>query len=224
MSSERDTATASWVVVVGGDQVHPDVVHRLPRRPFVVCADSGLDHAYALGLAPDLVVGDLDSVQPDSLDRAQREGVTVEAYPTDKDATDTELALAAAVRSGAAAVTLVGGGSTDRLDHSLGAIMALAHPSLAALDHVEAWWARTHLSVVHGPRQVSLDLLEAATVSLLPLGGPCEGVTTQGLRWGLTDETLLPNSSRGLSNEVVASPARVHVRSGALAVVVPEAL
>src|SRR5690242_14035395 len=79
------------IVVAGGDA--PDARRELPPYATVIAADGGLDHAYALGLPVDLLVGDLDSVSAAALARAIAEGVTIDRHPAAKDETDLELAL-----------------------------------------------------------------------------------------------------------------------------------
>src|SRR5581483_3387438 len=93
----------------------------LPPGATIVAADGGAEHAQRMGLHVDLLVGDLDSVSEAALARAER----VDPHPTMKDATDLELALAAAVRLGPEHILVVGG-SAGRLDHLLGAILVLA--------------------------------------------------------------------------------------------------
>ena len=88
------------VIVIGGGGIDPRVVAHLPADRMVIAADSGLDHAMELGLEVDLLVGDLDSVSQQALAEASARGTPVERHRPDKDATDTELAIAAAVERG----------------------------------------------------------------------------------------------------------------------------
>ena len=74
MTDQSSTA----IVVIGGDPPHPGVVAHLPSRRIVIAADSGLDHAQALGLQVDLVIGDLDSVSPEALARAEADGIPID--------------------------------------------------------------------------------------------------------------------------------------------------
>jgi len=212
------------VVVIGGDPPHPACVDRLPRGAFVVGADSGLDHALGLGLRVDLVVGDMDSVSADALEAARSHGIPIERYPAEKDATDVELAIEAVVGRGYRHIVVVSGNG-DRLDHSVGALLGLARPALTetGLD-IEAWWGGAHVLVLRGPSTRTLSGPPGSVVSLLPVHGPAIGVTTTNLRYPLHDEDLPAGTSRGISNEFLAGPASVALRSGHLLIMVPHAL
>ena len=100
------------------------------RTRAVIAADSGLDHAHAPRRRGRLVVGDLDSVDPETLAAAELAGTTVERHPAAKDATDLELALLAARDRGAREIVVVGGHG-GRLDHFLANALLLATPALA---------------------------------------------------------------------------------------------
>jgi thiamine pyrophosphokinase len=72
---------------------------------------------------------------------------------------------------------------------------------------------------VRAGERLSIEARPGALVSLLPIGGDAEGVTTSGLRYPLRDEGLPLGSTRGLSNEVVDDDASVQLRAGTLLVV-----
>jgi thiamine pyrophosphokinase len=214
--------TPQFVLVIGGSPPNRAVLERLDRDRFVIAIDSGLDHARALGLAVDLVVGDFDSVSAPALAAAEEANVPIERHPTAKDAIDTELGVDAALARGAERIVIVGGGG-DRLDHLLAGLLLLDHPKLAGVD-VEAWIGSAWLRAVQGPDQAAITGPIGAYLSILPIHGPASGVTTGGLRYPLAGEPLYPGSSRGVSNEIASSPACVRVDTGALLVIVPYAL
>ena len=180
----------------------------------VVAADAGADAAERLGLRPDLVVGDFDSIAPGGLDRLRAAGIPVEVAPTDKDESDTELAVRAAVARGARALTIVGG-LGGRPDHLLANVGLLALPELADRS-VELLDDRTRVSLIRGPGSRDLAGRVGDLVSLLPFGPGVDGVTTAGLEWPLADEALPLGPARGLSNVRTALVARVTVRTGLL--------
>lgn len=205
------------IVAAGGDALDERWRAVLPVDALVVAADSGLRNVYALGLRPDVVVGDLDSVDPQDLARAEREGTPIQRHPTDKDATDLELALAVALDRGATTVTVVGAGG-GRLDHELAGLALLAGPQWAPM-RITAFVGAARMTIVHS--DATLDGPLGSIVTLLAVGGPATGVGTEGLRWPLQDAELLPSSTLGVSNEIIGSPARVTVRTGVLFVIQP---
>lgn len=202
------------VLFANGGLPDPDFTRsRLLPDDVIISADGGTRQALALGLRPDLVVGDLDSLDPVDRVRIEGLGCTIEQHPVDKDATDLELALQAAQRLGADEVLLLGalGG---RLDQELANLLLLASPQFAGLvlslveGRTTAWIVRKDLSVVGQPGDI---------VSALALSPQVEGLTYHsGLRWPLHDFTLPFGSSRGVSNEMVADRAVLSLRAGVL--------
>jgi thiamine pyrophosphokinase len=198
------------IVVAGGDAPPPN--RAIPAHASVIAADGGLDHAFACGLHVDLVVGDLDSVSDDALARARREGIVIDHRPQAKDATDLELALDHACARGATRALVLGLGG-GRLDHALGNLLLLAADQYGAIE-IDAWIGDATVSVIRTRRRFSLTA--GTFVSLFALGGPAFGVTTHGLEYPLHRETLVPGSSRGVSNVVLDGPMMVEVADGVL--------
>jgi thiamine pyrophosphokinase len=202
------------VVVASG----PGPAVAVPATPMVVAADGGLDRALSLGLEVDVVVGDLDSVSADALERAEANGVRVVRHPAAKDFTDLELALDEAVALGAERVLVVASAG-GRLDHLLSSLLLLASERYASVE-LDALVGDALVHVIRGERR--LEGGSGDLVTLLALGGPAEGVTTSGLAFPLAGETLEPGSSRGVSNTFSASEAQVSLSSGVLLAVRPD--
>jgi thiamine pyrophosphokinase len=202
--------TKTVLVFAGGDGVQP--ADQLPSADLVIAADSGLDLAVSLGATVDLLVGDLDSISPEGLAAARETGVAIEQHPTDKDATDLELALAAAVREGAARIVVIGGGG-GRIDHLLANAMLLASPGWADID-VEWLVDGAHILAIR--HQATITGSPGDRLTLLAIGEPADGVTTEGLRYELSNDVLLASSTRGVSNEFEAGSVTIHVRNGVL--------
>jgi thiamine pyrophosphokinase len=186
----------------------------------VVAADGGALNAERLGIAPDVVVGDADSLTPDQLRRLRDADVPVELSPVAKDATDLELALGAALTRGARALVILGAFGGGRFDHALGNLALLALPALRDRPTVMLD-ATTRVRYLAAPPLIH-ELLTGRVgdvVSLLPLGGSADGVTTSGLTYPLHDEPLEVGSSRGISNVRCEHEASVSLRRGHLFVI-----
>jgi thiamine pyrophosphokinase len=212
-AEERALNEPDVVVVAAGPGPAIDV----RRAPTVIAADGGLDRAVALGLAVDVVIGDLDSVSPDALARAEERGARVVRHPTAKDATDLELALDEAVGLDARRVLVVAS-AEGRLDHLLSSLLLLGSARYAGLE-LDALVGETLVHVVRDERE--LRGTPGEVVTLLAVGGPAESVTTEGLAYSLAGETLEPGSSRGVSNMFASDEARVSVARGVLLAVRP---
>ncbi len=206
-----------WVAVfAGGDPPPVEAVRWIPRESFVIAADSGLDHAHRLGYDADLLVGDLDSVSLGASDRHEGE---LEEYPENKDYTDLELAIAAAVRR--ANTVVVVGGHGGRLDHLLANAELLGDHRWAGAEIL--WLAGEDLATVVR-HQATMRGRPGDLVSLVPLGGHAIGVTSAGLHWPLENATLAAGSTRGVSNRFVEAVAEVTVRQGVLLAIQPGAV
>lgn len=216
------------LVVIGGGALSTralQAMEAVAEGAFVIAADSGLDHAVAAGLRPHVLVGDLDSISAAGRMWAYAHECEIDEHPMDKDATDTELALARAVAVPEVTDLLVLGGVDDggeqRLDHLLGTLLSLGHAGLAALDGVRAVLGDTELRVLHPGRRTFFDD-PGRQFSLLALHGGCSGVTVTGARWPLTDATLAGTEARGVSNEAHGTEGTsITVVTGVLTVVLP---
>ena len=205
------------VVVSGGEAPERSAAVAVPAHAPVVAADLGLEHALALGLDVAVAVGDFDSASPEAIDRAEASGVRIVRHPTEKDATDLELALDEAFALEPARI-LVLAGRGGRLDHELAALLLLASPRYASAQ-VDAVIGPARVHVIRGERELEGDPGELLT--LLAVNGAAVGVTTEGLAFPLRGETLEPGSSRGVSNVFDGTRARISLAGGVLLAVRP---
>jgi thiamine pyrophosphokinase len=137
--------------------------------------------------------------------------------PVDKDESDAELALLAAIEAGANRITVLGALGGERLDHGLANVWLLGHPRLAGLD-VRLLDAAARIRIV-GPGRADLGGRVGDLISLLPFGGDADGLETGGLRYPLRREALRSGPSRGLSNVRDAGEAFLTVGSGRILVI-----
>lgn len=205
------------VVVASGELATGDGRH-LDGAQLVLAADGGAAALDSLGRRPDAIIGDLDSAAPALVERLAAEGTRVERHPADKEASDTELAVRAALAAGATEIVVLGAIGGLRLDHELANVLLLADPALSGRD-ARIVRGAVSVRVVRGGERLVLDGRPGDLVTLLPVGGAVTGVSTEGLRWSLDAAALASGRSRGLSNEVVEAPASVRLKHGALLVV-----
>ena len=195
------------VVVLSGGPDRP-AVGTLPMGATVIAADGGAELARHLGIEVDLVVGDVDSISAATL----AEIAQVELHAADKDATDLELALTAALRLEPERI-LVLGSAGGRLDHLFGSLLILAAEAYAEVQ-VDAQIGSAAVHVVRGERVLRGEPGEL--ISLFAVHGQAIGVVTHGLVYPLCAETLEPGSSRGVSNVFAAREARIDLERGVL--------
>ena len=194
------------------------------RVGLVIAADGGARHAAGLGVTLDLWVGDGDSLEPETLAALAAAGTPMERASPDKDESDTELAVRAAVRRGVSGVIIVGGLGGSRIDHGLANIGLLAMGELGGRNACLID-ARSRTTLVRAPGSDGAPVRRSLAgragdlVSLLPQGPGVVGVTTSGLAYPLNDEPLPVGPARGLSNVRTASDAAVTVTGGLLLIV-----
>ena len=204
------------IIFANGDLPDLNKARALLRaEDFIICADGGTRHALALGLKPDLVIGDMDSIQKDQWQQLEQVGVSIELYPRDKNETDLELAITSAIEHEPNEIIIVAalGG---RLDQTLANITLLnttqyATRNIRLDDGVE--------EIFFCRDQVQVQGRSGDIISLIPWGKPVHGIQTSGLRWALESETLFPEKTRGISNEMLSKKASIRIQSGNLLVI-----
>lgn len=222
------TSHSHVLVVADGDVDARELVaiagtsgHGQSGRPLVVAADGGAARCLSAGVQPDLVVGDFDSLAASERDRLQGLGVELRPADPDKDESDMELCLLAALEVGAERITILGALGIDRPEHSIANLLLLADPRLDAAEVSLLGRASciTRIGTHDGPGEIVITGASGDFVSLFPLGASVDGVSTEGLRFPLHAEVLSLGPSRGLSNELLGTTARVRTRRGRLLVV-----
>jgi len=184
--------------------------------PRIVCADGGALHARALGLSPHTIIGDLDSLTDEDVERNRAAGAEIIRHPAEKDETDLELALCYCRQTGAKSIQILGalGG---RFDQTIANIFLLTLPDFRDM----------RIEIIDGDQAIRLlrpgshqiDGERGDTISLIPLSSEAEGITTRGLHFSLAEETLPLGPARGISNVMLADEATVNFTDGLLLLV-----
>jgi thiamine pyrophosphokinase len=177
-----------------------------------MAADGGARQAREqLGAAPQVVIGDLDSLDEQTRGWLEQQRVEFIQYPRAKNETDLELALKLALERGAEHVTVLGafGGREDQFIANV--LLLTRAPQVVITDTASEMWVATQGATIEGTI--------GDTISLIPMDARVEGVVTRGLEYPLRDEDLLRGSTRGISNRLTATRAEVKWKRGLLLVV-----
>jgi thiamine pyrophosphokinase len=201
------------LIFVNGELRNPGAARAIVQpEDVIIAADGGARHALALGVIPNAIIGDFDSLSEAEVRVFSDMGVHMFRFPAAKDETDLELALAHAVRVGHSPISIIGANG-GRLDQAIGNISLLSDPEYIDCDIriddgvTEAFFVTAKSSIQGKPGD---------TVSLIPWGNPAEGVSTDGLVYPLNRETLLPYRTRSISNQMLAETAKVSLKRGLL--------
>lgn len=203
------------VIVANGDWADTrDLPDLLARSSLILAVDGGANHCSRLGIVPDALIGDLDSIEPGVLNEFKKKAVLTLRYPRQKDATDLELALDMAISKGARDIWLLAG-LGGRWDMSLSNLLLLAQEKYQSL-HCTVPGPGCIMYLLHPGEPFTLKGTPDDKVSLLPLCGDVQGITLQGFLYPLENAALTFGSTRGISNVLQNSTATVQFTSGVL--------
>ncbi len=200
------------IIFANGDLPDPDKAHALLRESdFIIAADGGTRHALALGLTPNIIIGDLDSL---NVERLTFNAEIIQS-PADKNETDLELAIQHALTLNPEQIIILAalGG---RLDQTLG--------NIALVSNVQRSTSNVRLDdgieeVFFCRDECKINGTVGDLVSLIPWQGEVTGIVTTGLKWRLQDDTLYPQKTRGISNEMMNDTATIQIKSGLLLII-----
>ena len=181
----------------------------------IICCDGGVRHLQQTGVKPDVIIGDMDSIDPAQLESYSRQDIKIIKYPASKDFTDTELALDYAINLKPEAI-YIWGALGGRLDHTLANVFLL--------EKTKALPIKTYLIdeycelfLLNG--DVTINESAGQTVSLIALSPQVEGITLRGFLYPLDDAMLRMGESLAVSNIINGDEAKISMRSGSLLVI-----
>lgn len=209
------------ILIVSGGSIEDGFVRALLENndyETVIACDSGMEFFKRNGICPDLILGDFDSADTESMAYfRQKTDVQIEQFPAEKDWTDTELALRRALSFAPDHIDLVGA-TGSRLDHVLGNLCLL---TLGLESGTEIFLLDPHncIRLIDGPLTIRKNEQYGAFISLVPHGGAVSGLTLRGMKYPLEDALLTPNVSLGISNEIVDEAAEITFAEGMLFVI-----
>ena len=180
------------------------------KNCFYIAADGGLKEMLACGIAPDLLIGDFDS-----LDITPPQGVPCVTLPVEKDVTDTDAAVTEGLKRGCTDFILLGG-TGGRPDHTLANYSLLARLSQQGCTARLYGAGFTVAAVTNGALRFPAGRTGAAAV--FSFTDVSEGVSIEGLKYELKNGTLTSNFALGVSNRFTGAEARIEVKKGTLLV------
>ncbi len=180
------------------------------EHDFIICADGGVRHLLKINQLPDLIVGDLDSMDKQTIGYLKGKGVPIYPFPSKKDYTDTELSIQYALEKGASEITLLGA-IGSRMDHTLANIMLL----LPLIDQgIQAKIINEHNEIIVVNKKITIRGNIGDFISIIPLNEKVEGITLEGFMYPLDHATLIMGSSRGISNQLKDTTATISIQKG----------
>jgi thiamine pyrophosphokinase len=207
------------VIFANGElEKHTPVQELIRPGDTIIAADGGSRYCALLGITPDVLIGDFDSITQEELDGFQKAGAQIVRHPARKDFTDLELALHHA-RALEADEILVLGALGARWDQTIANLLLPASARLRDVP-VRLIDGRQEVRLLRGGETHEIRGSPGDIVSLIPLGESVDGITTKGLEYPLRDETLYFGATRGISNVLLGDTASIMSRQGNLLCVV----
>jgi thiamine pyrophosphokinase len=183
------------------------LVPLLKKKPFIICADGGANKARSFNILPHFIIGDLDSITQKT--RYYFSSVPIIHNP-DQNSTDLEKTLDYLLTNSFASATIIGA-TGDRPDHTMAnfSILMKYHRKIS----LQFFDERCMADIVYKKKRFTAEI--GQQISLMPMG-KCSGITTQGLKFPLKNETLELGVREGSSNEAVKNSITITLKSGSL--------
>lgn len=183
---------------------------------FVICADGASRYLMGINFVPDLLLGDLDSIEEEAKLWMEERAVPLKKFPARKNETDTEIALAYSVSKKPQEIEILGAFGS-RMDHTLANIQLLEGffysniPIRLTDEQNEIWLLEKYTKIVGR---------KGETISLLPLTEYVREVTLKGFEYPLENKQLLRGKTLGISNVLRDEEAEISFREGKLLAVI----
>jgi len=184
------------------------------NHELIIAVNGGTMHCISLGITPDIIIGDMDSIDNNKLQKFKKRGTEILNFPRQKDQTDLELALMLSLERGADEIIILGA-LGKRWDMTLANIFLLCKPDPNAAA-VRILDADCEIVLLRGGIIHKIYSETGGLLSLMPLGGDVYGVTLSGLKYPLKNETLKLGCTRGVSNLFLEKTASIAIKKGLL--------
>lgn len=183
---------------------------------YIICADGGANHSYKMGIIPDYIIGDLDSISSEIIDFYKSKDVKFEKFPSKKDETDTEICIYLASKLNAKEIDFIGalGG---RIDHMIANINLLYYVrSKGIFTRIISEKEDIYIAI---DEEISINGDIGDTISVIPLNGDAKGVTLKQLEYPLNNYNMKFSVPLGISNVMLDKKCSIKVEQGSLIII-----
>lgn len=208
-------------IVSNGEMLDDDYYKKLfkeEKPQYVICADGGANHLKRLGIIPTTIIGDLDSINKEDLEYYKSQKVEIIRFNSEKDETDTQLAIQFAMSLQISELVLLGA-LGNRLDHSLANIYLLQS---VVSQGVKVSIMNENNIIYLVVKEVQLQGKKGDTISLLPFTDQVTGIDVKGLYYPLEDATMRKANPYGISNIFTKEIVDISIQSGLLLVILAQ--
>lgn len=199
------------VMGAGNFEVNSFIEKELSQCDYLIAVDGGLDYVLSLGMIPDEVIGDFDSISSKAKKRMEKDHIHHTQYPTEKDKTDSALALIRAVEKGATEVLMLGFIGT-RMDHSLSNIFLLDRLEKSGVMG-KIVDANNVILLIKDRLEIEREkFLDFKYISILPLSTSVT-IDMTGFKYEVHNLFMEfgANDGMGISNEIIANRAEIQL-------------
>lgn len=205
------------IAIVANGTINDLEFHKniIKKCDYIICADGASNYIYKMNINPNIIVGDLDSIDEQVKKYFLKENVRFETFPSKKDKTDTEISVDYALELGATEIVLLGVIGT-RMDHSLGNINLLYY---LLNKGIKASIVNENNEIHIITNEIEIEGKKGDIISVIPCFGHVKGVTLNGLEYPLNDFYLEFGSSRGISNIMSNDKCKITLKEGFLLVI-----
>ena len=211
------------IVIGAGDLTVRELIPG--EEDYVIAADGGLRYCSKLGIEPDKVIGDFDSVSTEEREMIsllkEKDPGKILKLPVEKDDTDMLAALKTGLELGYRDFRIYAG-TGGRFDHTLANIQCLlylkSHGAAGYLMDENGMILVIQKETVCFPQDLK------GTLSLFSLGKEATGVTIQGMKYTLKDSTITNDYPIGISNEFIGEEASISVANGELVCILEKSI
>lgn len=199
------------LIILNGEKISKDIMMNLrDESDFILSADGGTDYCFELGIIPDLIIGDLDSISSNSLALLEKTKVPIHKFPVKKDKTDSELCIEYLIDMGAEEITIVGAVGS-RIDHSIANILLLKRIKDKG---IKGRIVHNYNTIYLVDDELVLDRKDGYYVSVIPIDSKGIEITLKGFEYELDNVRIDFTSTHGVSNIIKDNKGYIKVHEG----------